>query len=148
MIDARTAAQLPPLDVFARLGPSYSHDPVGFRFVDQSAIVAALNLAFATKALRSLCENRSIAERQLGPKSAERLRRRLADLRAAESLGDILASGLLETFSSETNELSFDLLGFKLVLRINHHALPVDDLGEVEWKRVSRVKVMNIEEPS
>ena len=148
MIEAHTSGQLSSLYVFTRLGLSYSDALVVFPFVDQSGIVANLNLAFATKALRSLCENRSIAEGELGTKTAGRLRRRLADLRAAGSLADILSGGLVETFSSKTDELSFDLMGSKLVLRVNHHALPVDDLGNVEWKRVTRVKIMSIEEPS
>jgi len=119
---------------------------VGFPFVGQSCIVSVLNLAFSSKALRSLCEDKSIAERKLGPESAGRLTRRLADLRAAESLADILAADLVQYLWPATSEFSFGLNGFRLVLRVNHHAVPVDDIGDIDWKRVRRVKIVRIED--
>src|ERR1700735_1976527 len=115
---------------------------VAFPFVDQSGIVAILNLAFASKALRSLCEDKSIAERELGVEAAGRLTLRLADLRAAESLADILVGDLVQYLWPATTELSFGLNGFRLVLRVNHHVVPVDNIGDIDWKRVRRVKIL------
>lgn len=148
MIEARTVAQHSPFNVVVRARSSCADAVVSFPFFDQNCIVHFLNLAFATKALRSLCEDKSIAERELGMESAGRLRRRLADLRAARSLADLLAGGLVQDLWPATYELSFRLSGSSLVLRVNHHAVPIDDLGNIDWKRVTRVKIVRIEKRS
>lgn len=147
MIDAR---RTPPCHsspaFFSGRGRSITDFLVAFPFAGRSCIVATLNLAFASKALRSLCEDKSIAERKLGTESAGRLTRRLADLRAAESLADILAGDLVQYLWPATSELSFGLNGFRLVLRVNHQIVPVDDIGDIDWKRVRRVKIVRIED--
>ncbi len=48
-----------------------------------------LELAFATKPLRELCESEAKAKQKLGAKIAAVLMHRLADLRAAYSIGDL-----------------------------------------------------------
>ena len=49
-----------------------------------------MELAFETLDIRSLCENEACAARKLGPEVSETLKRRLADIRAAKSLEDLL----------------------------------------------------------
>ncbi|QXG75290.1 hypothetical protein KUM42_15830 [Modestobacter sp. L9-4] len=49
-----------------------------------------MQLAFATKKLRHLCTDPEAAERSLGSTAADNLIDRLADIRAAESLTDLL----------------------------------------------------------
>ncbi len=56
-----------------------------------STIVAALELAFANKALRKLCENEARAKAELGAPVAEKLKRRLADLVCNEA--NVVGSG-------------------------------------------------------
>ncbi len=51
--------------------------------------VPALELAFETKRLREICENEEIASQELGAEGAERLKHRLADLRAAGSIEEL-----------------------------------------------------------
>lgn len=48
-----------------------------------------MQLAFETKRLRDICENEERAADELGTKVAEQLKRRLADLRAAESIEEM-----------------------------------------------------------
>jgi hypothetical protein len=146
MIEALRKAPHSSLALSPQFDRLFADGLVAFPFIGQGGIVAILNLAFASKALRSLCEDKSIAERKLGVASAGRLIRRLADLRAADSLADILAGGLVQYLWPETSELSFGLNGSRLVLRVNHHVVPVDDLGDIDWKRVTRVKIVRIED--
>ena len=51
----------------------------------------ALILAFASKALREICEDEEQAERRLGKKVAESLKHRLGDLEAAPAATDLIA---------------------------------------------------------
>jgi hypothetical protein len=146
MIGARIAASarshVPP-----SLNLERSQTSLAFPFVYQSSIFAILNLAFATKALRSLCETKSIAERKLGAKAAARLRRRLADLRAAESAAEIVAIGLVQLPQPPSTQFYFDLGGAMLVVEVNHQKEPTADSGGIDWARVTRVKVMKVEGP-
>jgi len=53
-----------------------------------------LELSFANRSLRQLCENEITAKRQLGDKASQMFRRRLADLRAVASVMDIVIGKL------------------------------------------------------
>ena len=49
-----------------------------------------MDLSFESKRVRSLCENSNKAKRELGEELARKLQARLAEIEAAEQLGDIL----------------------------------------------------------
>ena len=107
----------------------------------------SLELAFESKALRAICESVAQAERELGSKVAEVLIHRLADLRAATSPKDLLAGR-----PKVLNDLSYECMavdlydGFRLVFRANHHPRnPLAGPGQVDWLKVSRVKILLIE---
>lgn len=103
-----------------------------------------VEFAFATKLLREVCENRAIAERQLGPRVAARLRARLADLQAATNVGDLVAGRPHEIDNGQ--RLAFELSeGFRLVLGSNHNVVPRRNSPAVDWRRVSRVQILKIE---
>jgi hypothetical protein len=76
---------------------------------------------------------------------AEDLKRRLADLRAAESVRDLVASP--PTQLEDPMELSIPMAnGFRLILRSNHLDSPMLDSGSVDWSAVERVKIMRVEQ--
>jgi len=92
-----------------------------------------------------LCENSTTATRELGEVAAERLKRRLADLRAAESVHDLVASP--PTQFDDPREISLPIAsGFRLVLRSNHLETPMLGSHSVDWSAVERVKVMRVEQ--
>jgi hypothetical protein len=104
-----------------------------------------LELAFSTRALRTLCENEAAATRELGAKRASSLRRRLADLRAAISVKDLVAGHPTQTADSKDN-LEIDIgAGARLVFCANHSVVPRLTPGNVDWSNVSRVKLLRIE---
>lgn len=104
-----------------------------------------MELAFSTKALRTLCENEEAATRELGAKRAGSLRRRLADLRAAVSVNDLVASHPRQTADSKDN-LEIDVgAGSRLVFCANHSVIPRLASRNVDWSSVSRVKLLRIE---
>jgi len=106
-----------------------------------------LELAFDTKPLRQICENEGKAKRKLGITVAEKLKRRLADLRAATVVGDIVAGGPHEIEGTDHQHLEIDLSeGYRIVFCANHNVIPMLESGGVNWSRVSRIKILRIED--
>jgi proteic killer suppression protein len=106
----------------------------------------AVNLAFETLALRTLCECQSKAERVLGIRPAARLRERLADIRAAEAVTDLVAGMPRELEGGRQRRYAVDLAnGYRLVFCANHNRIPLNETDRVDWSRVTRVKILKIE---
>ncbi len=113
---------------------------------DESDIVATLELAFANKSLRQLCESEAKATREFGGRVAQRLRRRLADLRAATSVKDLVAGRPRELESVRRRNVSVELAeGSRIVFCANHNSIPTLSSGGVDWSSVSRIKILRIE---
>ena len=105
-----------------------------------------LELAFSEKSLRQLCENETIAKRKLGVHVAEKLKRRLADLRAASCLTDLVVGSPREREGDNANQFAISLCdGYQKVFCANHTAVPLLGSGAIDWAKVSRVKVLRIE---
>lgn len=105
-----------------------------------------MELAFAKKSLRQLCENQAEAKRNLGIGMADKLRRRMADLRAATCVKDLVAGRPSEFEDARRQQFSVDLCeGSRIVFCANHNTIPLLKSGGVDWSRVSRVKILRIE---
>lgn len=104
-----------------------------------------MELAFATRNLRALCEDEGRAYQVIGPNAAASLKDRLADLRAANSLADVLV-GSLRLLSQPEPTVTLELAdGYLMLCRVNHSTLPVLPTGEVEWNRVRRLLIKSID---
>lgn len=98
-----------------------------------------MELAFAEKPLRDLCEYEAKAVKQFGRAVAAKLHARLSDLRAAETCAEITAGRP----SLVNGEIHLQLAeGYVLVLSGNQ-------LGAMakEWKTFTRVKIVSISKP-
>ncbi len=105
-----------------------------------------MELAFDKKSLREVCENEDKAKRDLGVRVAERLKRRLADLRAATCVKDLVAGQPRELDGADHRHITIDLCeDYRIVFCANHTATPMLESGDVDWSRVSRVKILRIE---
>jgi toxin HigB-1 len=104
-----------------------------------------LELSFSTKDIRGVCEDDTKAREQFGEAPTEALLRRLADLRAAESIRDILVGNLRPDQESQDGMVQIlDLEdGWVLTIRPSHKRVPYSD-GVVDWTRVSRVQIVDI----
>lgn len=108
-----------------------------------------LEISFGTKALRTVCEDRRKAERRYGRELAKALRVRLADLRAAPSLTDFPFEVEIPARSSVDPTCSIRLLSDSFImLCANHSKNPVDEANAIDWARVSRVKIVQIQDDS
>jgi toxin HigB-1 len=106
-----------------------------------------LEISFAKKSLRSLCESKAKAETTFGIEAAVMLQRRLADLRAATSVKDLIAGNLNGANKKNDTEIVIDLGGrFSMILTPNHIVLPLLKSGAIDWKKVRRIKVLLIQD--
>ena len=105
-----------------------------------------MEIAFGRKDLRRLCESERTARRLLGTAVADKLKRRLADLRAANCVKDLVAGRPKELQNTPAGHIAVDLgEGFRLVFCANHSVPPLAGGTRVDWSKVNRVKITSIE---
>lgn len=103
-----------------------------------------LVIAFASQSLRALCENPATADTELGPEVAQALRSRLADLRAATSLSDLVA-GSPRILNHRRLCMAVNLRdGFQMIFAANHVHNPRDGQNGIDWAKVRRIKIVEI----
>jgi hypothetical protein len=105
-----------------------------------------LELAFSTQELRALCETETAAERRLGAIGSAALRNRLADLRAASNVAELLElAGSRRRNGPAKDQLTIDLAdGVVLVFGPNQVKTPRTTSRGVDWSQVSRVKILRV----
>ena len=105
-----------------------------------------LEISFADKSLRTLSENRAKAEAAFGIEPAVRLQRRLADLRAANNINDLVDGSYTKGTEGNENKIIFYLSDdIKMIITPNHMVIPTLRTGKTDWKKVRRVKVIEIQ---
>jgi hypothetical protein len=106
-------------------------------------MVIALELAFEWRQLRDLCTKSALAERKLGKRIAEKLHARLADMRSATTATELLVGGPKEI---EADQMAIELGdGARIVFCANHQDVPRYKKGNVNWSKVTRIKIARIE---
>jgi len=109
---------------------------------NQSVRVAELELAFATKPLRELCESEAKAKDLLGAKIGAVLKHRLADLRAADSVEDVPVGRPRKL--SNVYVLG-SASGIQITFCPNHSEKLLPKSDAIDWSKVTRIKIMGIE---
>ena len=105
-----------------------------------------LELAFANKQIRKLCENQALASRTLGFKAAEKLIGRLADLQAAQCVNDLVAGNPCEVDGALHGHMSVGLCdGLRIIFCANHCAGRAQTSGKVNWAKVTRIKIVDFQ---
>jgi hypothetical protein len=102
----------------------------------------ALELAFATKAVRDICESGSIAKDKLGAEVADALKRRLSDFQSVDSLDELPIANVKRNSSNIVIGLPND---WQLVVTGGHGTNPKLRSGKMDWAKVTRVKIVRIE---
>ena len=105
-----------------------------------------LELAFDSILLRAICENEEHAKRELGPAVAEALKHRLADIRAATTIKDLMTGRPRLIAGADYQHMVVELFGdYRIVFCANHPNNPVMSSGEMDWMKISRIKLLRIE---
>lgn len=102
-------------------------------------------ITFHTEELLSLCIDESIADQTLGTSAAEALHNRLDDIRAADTVHELLAGrpqaaqfGDQDCYRLEIGD------GTWLTFVPNHIKPRVDANGRADWGKVRRVRVIGV----
>ncbi|MDX2307991.1 MAG: hypothetical protein NW216_07130 [Hyphomicrobium sp.] len=104
-----------------------------------------MDIAFHSKALRDVCESEDMLKTKYGEIVGEAIVRRLADLRAAATIRDLVIGAPREVLSGNHPTLCIDLAGEAvLLLRANHLKPPRNASGAISWVEVTRLKIMSI----
>jgi hypothetical protein len=105
-------------------------------------------LAFDSEELRTTCEDADAARSQVGENVAAALRVRIADLRAIDSIDDLLV-GRAAPKGESSDVLEVELVaGVVMTFVPNHNRPRVTDAGAVDWTRVRRIRLTRIGDPS
>ena len=120
--------------------------PVQPRSQGSPGTADTLELAFETRPLRTICENESHAKCEFGSTVAEALKHRLADLRAATSIIDLVAGRPRVSDGANSQHMVVDLCGgYRIVFCPNHPNNPVTESGKLDWPKATRIKILGIE---
>ncbi len=105
-----------------------------------------LELAFASKSLRTSCENECQATLEFNARLAEMLKHRLADLRAATSPRDLVTGRPRIVRDAGGEYMMIDLAeDYRLAFTANHTKNPVAESNDIDWAKVTRIKILWIE---
>jgi hypothetical protein len=104
-----------------------------------------VQLAFHSAWLRTICESERIAKDELGGAVAEVLKHRLADMAAATSVTDLVAGRPRVLGGTAKDQMAVDLChSYVITFVANHTKNPITETGDMDWKRVSRIKILRI----
>lgn len=106
-----------------------------------------MELSFESEEVREICDTRAIATKKLGALATSALLRSLADIEAAESIGD-LRMVLGEGISHPTHDVCRVSLasGWSFLFRAGGAKPPRKSTGATDWDRVSRIRIMAFEQ--
>jgi plasmid maintenance system killer protein len=105
-----------------------------------------MEIAFQSLSLRSVCVSEAKSIGLYGVDVAQSLKRRLADLRAADSIDELSAWNIAEVPGSGGAAMSLELAGgYRLIFRANHSKMPMEADRKPSWSNIMRVKLMKIE---
>ena len=102
-----------------------------------------MELAFATKILREICESDVIASQHLTDDIVSCLKTRLADLRAISTILDLPTGNPKSIIYCERNCMEIALLNNEnIIVQANHANNPTLGNGDHDWSRINRIKIM------
>lgn len=104
-----------------------------------------MDIFYSDGDLERLCRDGKHAKKKLGAPGQRKLNARLADLDAAERLGDIPAGNPHALKGNRKGQYSIALDGGRrLVVEPADSPVPLDGNGEIDWPNVTSVRVVFI----
>jgi proteic killer suppression protein len=106
-----------------------------------------MEIGFKDKKLKALCEQSNLAQRNLGPLMAKKLRSRLADLQAASVVTDLCMGRPHPLEENRAGEFALDLAHpQRLVFIADNDPIPKKEDGSTDWGQVTQVCIVAIED--
>ncbi len=104
-----------------------------------------MEISFGDGKLQKLCEQQALAQKKLGHDCARKLRSRLADLDAADSVQELVAGRPHPLKGDRTGQFALDLDGGRrLVFKAVNEPVPRKNDGSIDWSRVTKVCIIFI----
>jgi len=104
-----------------------------------------VDIFFSKADIQKICESQRIMMRKLGVASTRKLKRRLADLMAAETLADVTAGRPHPLVDDRHGQFAIDLHGAcRLVFENADEPVPVNEDGTIAWHKVTKIKIVFI----
>ena len=105
-------------------------------------------ISFSSKRLQKICNSEKEMRAKFGPQMADKLKQRLVELHAAETLEDVsrLPPARCHALSqNRAGHLAVDLIHpHRLIFKPDHNSLPTKPDGGLDWAKVTRVSVSEI----
>lgn len=107
-----------------------------------------MEILFTSTKMQKLCSSEKVMLKSLGEPMARKLKQRLAELKAAETLVDIPKGPpprCHELSADRQGQLSVDLVHpQRLIFVPDHDPLPLKEDGGLDWNHVTRVVILEI----
>jgi proteic killer suppression protein len=107
-----------------------------------------VDIIFRTTRLLHECTDQRIAQKRYGYNQAKLLRRRLDELKAAETLAVVRAlpqTRCHELTADRAGQLSVDLQHpYRLIFRPAHEPAPAKPDGGLDWTRVTAIEIIEV----
>jgi len=101
-----------------------------------------MDLAFANRTLKKICEDPRLAEREFGRASAKKLQSRLADLMAAIRLDDVKIGYPHPLKGDRDGQFALRLSGgHRLVFEAADDPVPETTEGAIDWREVTSIRI-------
>jgi len=104
-----------------------------------------LEIKYKNGKLEKLCLISKAADRELGPRSAQKLRTRLAEIDAGSSVAELIAGRPHPLKGKRLGGFAVDLTGgHRLVFQPSANPPPLRDDGGIDWSSVKSVTIIFI----
>jgi proteic killer suppression protein len=104
-----------------------------------------MEIIFRNDKLKKLCEKQKEAIKKLGANCARKLQTRLADLKAAEVVTDLVAGRPHPLKGDRAGEFALDLeSGTRLVFEPANEPVPCKEDNSIDWSAVTSVRIVFI----
>ncbi|TKB11802.1 type II toxin-antitoxin system RelE/ParE family toxin [Desulforhopalus sp. IMCC35007] len=107
-----------------------------------------MRILFKTKKLQKTCSVSKETIKQFGVKRGLKLQQRLMELKAAETLAEIShlpPPRCHELSGDRAGQLSVDLAHpYRLLFVVANEPAPMKDNGELDWAKVTEIKIIGI----
>ena len=106
-----------------------------------------MEVTYATKEIRRLCEEEKYQLKRLGKKRSSRLQNRVNELRAKENVSELQLGRPHELTGDRAGQYSVDLdKQMRLLFEPSEHPAPSHPAGGIDWQQVKCIRIFGIED--
>ncbi|WP_301103201.1 killer suppression protein HigA [Propionivibrio sp.] len=106
-----------------------------------------MKVSYEDEDIETLCKQEKMATKKLGPESAKKLQRRLAELHAAGVVGELAIGRPHPLDYDRVRQFAVDLhKGKRLIFKPTSKPPPAKADGSIDWSKVSEITIIGAED--